>query len=79
MPPRPFPSFLARLTAALACAVALGGAWAQESAPANPAFDLVVRAPDDVRELLERHLALKRYREVPDLVTGEILRWAKSD
>ena len=29
----------------------------------QPSFDLVVRAPDAVRELLEDHLQIKRYRE----------------
>ncbi|HET8748599.1 MAG TPA: BamA/TamA family outer membrane protein [Ramlibacter sp.] len=42
-------------------------AWAQ-------AFDLVVRAPDALRELLERNLELRRYREVSDLDDAEIAR-----
>lgn len=40
----------------------------------QPAFDLVVRAPDALRELLERHLELRRYREVTDLDDAEISR-----
>jgi translocation and assembly module TamA len=46
-------------------------AWAQ---PQPPAFDLVVRAPDPLRELLERNLELRRYREVSDLDDAEIAR-----
>ena len=42
--------------------------------PAGPAFDLVVRAPDNLRELLERNLELRRYREVTDLDDAEIAR-----
>lgn len=39
-----------------------------------PSFDLVVRAPDPLRELLERNLELRRYREVSDLDDAEIAR-----
>jgi translocation and assembly module TamA len=42
--------------------------------PQGPAFDLVVRAPDPLRELLERNLELRRYREVTDLDDAEIAR-----
>jgi len=42
--------------------------------PPAPAFDLVVRAPDPLRELLERNLELRRYREVTDLDDAEIAR-----
>lgn len=47
--------------------------------PGQPAgtpasFDLVIRAPDNVRPLLERHLELRRYREVPDLDDAEYAR-----
>ena len=42
--------------------------------PQAPAFDLVVRAPDPLRELLERNLELRRYREVSDLDDAEIAR-----
>lgn len=60
----------------LACA-----AWAQEGPP-RPVFDVEVRAPDDVRELLEEHLVLQRYRQVPDLDEAELdrlLRLAERD
>jgi translocation and assembly module TamA len=41
----------------------------------EPSFDLVVRTPDKrVRELLQRHLELGRYREVPDLDDAEYVR-----
>lgn len=42
--------------------------------PQQPAFDLAVRAPDPLRELLERNLELRRYREVSDLDDAEIAR-----
>lgn len=38
------------------------------------AFDIEVRAPDAVRELLERHLELQRYRAVTDLDDAELAR-----
>lgn len=38
------------------------------------AFDIEVRAPDAVRELLERHLELQRYRTVTDLDDAELAR-----
>ena len=59
--------FLVRvlLAAALAWPAA---AWAQ------PAFDLVVRAPEPLKELLERNLELRRYRDVADLDDAEIAR-----
>jgi translocation and assembly module TamA len=43
-------------------------------APDQPSFDLVVQAPGDLRELLERHLELRRYREVADLDDAELAR-----
>jgi translocation and assembly module TamA len=58
------------LAAVLLCLAALPAA-AEES---DPSFDLVVRAPDAVRELLEKHLELRRYREVADLDDAEIAR-----
>jgi translocation and assembly module TamA len=51
-----------------------------EPAPAEPApgpsFELEIRAPAPARELLERHLELRRYREVPDLDDAELARLA---
>src|SRR3954466_3223744 len=46
---------------------------AQEAA-SRPSFRMEVRAPSQVRELLERHLELQRYREVPDLDDAELAR-----
>ncbi|WP_255440044.1 autotransporter assembly complex protein TamA [Caenimonas sedimenti] len=40
----------------------------------TPAFELVVRAPEPLRALLERHLELRRYRQVSDLDDAEIAR-----
>ena len=46
-------------------------AAAQQSAPA---FELVVRAPEPLQELLERNMELRRYREVTDHDDAEISR-----
>ena len=43
-------------------------------APAAPAFALDIQAPDEIRQLLERHLELLRYRELPDLSDSELAR-----
>jgi len=43
-------------------------------AAARPSFELEVRAPQPLRSLLERHLDLRRYREVSDLDDAEIAR-----
>ena len=40
----------------------------------GPSFDLVVRAPDPLKAVLENHLELRRYREVHDLDDAEIAR-----
>src|SRR3954469_7974737 len=40
----------------------------------GPSFDLVIRAPDPLKELLENHLELRRYRAVSDLDDAEIAR-----
>lgn len=41
----------------------------------QPSFDLVVRSPnEDVRELLETHLEIRRFREVTDLDDTELAR-----
>ncbi|MFD0666416.1 autotransporter assembly complex protein TamA [Ramlibacter sp. MAHUQ-53] len=59
----------------LAAALAAGEARAQAGAPAPvPAFTLEISAPAPVRELLARHLALGRYREVSDLDEAELAR-----
>ena len=38
------------------------------------AFDIEVRAPDDVREMLETHMELQRYRAVTDIDEAELAR-----
>ncbi|MDB5880861.1 MAG: outer membrane protein-like protein [Ramlibacter sp.] len=46
-----------------------------EAASANgPAFSIDIRAPASVRDILERHLELQRYREVSDLDDVELAR-----
>jgi translocation and assembly module TamA len=42
--------------------------------PAPPAFALDIQAPDEIRELLGRHLELLRYRELTDLSDSELAR-----
>jgi translocation and assembly module TamA len=49
-------------------------ASAEAAVPVGPAFALEVRAPSSVRPLLERHLELRRYREVADLDDAELAR-----
>lgn len=41
---------------------------------ARLAFTVRVEAPDAIRDFLERHLELQRYREVPDLTPAELSR-----
>lgn len=64
------------------CAVLLAASAPAQEGPARPAFNLDIRAPDAVRELLERHLELQRYRQVTDLEDAELdrlLRLAERD
>lgn len=42
--------------------------------PEVTAFDIAVRAPQGVKELLEKHLELQRYRAVTDLDEAELAR-----
>lgn len=72
---------LGRVVRAVVCGAAclvLGAAHAQAPAPASaarPSFDIEVRSANkDVRELLQRHLELQRFREVPDLDDAELQR-----
>lgn len=46
----------------------------QAQRAASPSFDIELRAPEPVRELLDRHLQLRRYREVSDLDDAELAR-----
>jgi translocation and assembly module TamA len=50
------------------------GAPARAEAPAKPSFDIDIRAPQQVKSLLEQHLELRRYREVSDLDDAELAR-----
>ena len=40
----------------------------------SAAFDITVRAPDGIRQLLDKHLELQRYRAVTDLDDNELAR-----
>ena len=41
---------------------------------ATPSFTVEVRSPDTVRDTLERHLELQRFRHLPDLQANELQR-----
>lgn len=67
----------------LAALLLLAAPWAvaQETAPsdtsapqAKAAFVIDVQAPDDIKDLLTRHLELQRYRELTDLSDDELAR-----
>src|SRR5436190_2121433 len=47
---------------------------AAETASGRPSFDIDIHAPSAVKTLLERHLELRRYREVTDLDDAELAR-----
>jgi translocation and assembly module TamA len=49
-------------------------ATASAAAPAGAAFELNIQAPDDIKDLLTRHLELQRYRELTDLSDDELER-----
>ena len=52
--------------------------WARAQDPANgppaKAFQLTVKAPTEIQDLLQRHLELQRYRELSDLSDNELAR-----
>ncbi|WP_427913260.1 autotransporter assembly complex protein TamA [Ramlibacter sp. MMS24-I3-19] len=68
---------LGRVVRAVVCGAAclvIDAAFAQAPV-ARPSFDIEVRSGNrDVRELLQRHLELQRFREVPDLDDAELQR-----
>jgi translocation and assembly module TamA len=67
--------FLTPLPAlAQAQAQAVDSAGGGVDAAASPSFDLDIRAPQPLRGVLERHLDLRRYREVSDLDDAELSR-----
>ncbi|MEO5670395.1 MAG: BamA/TamA family outer membrane protein [Ramlibacter sp.] len=47
---------------------------AAETAPGQPSFDIQIHAPEKIKALLDRHLELRRYREVTDLDDTELAR-----
>ena len=51
-----------------------GAVGPTSATPQVTAFDIAVRAPAEVRELLEKHLELQRYRAVTDLDEAELAR-----
>src|SRR3954463_6526856 len=60
--------------AGLVLSVLLAPAARAQQQQQQPAFDLVVRAPDRLRQLLEQNLELRRYRELGDLDDAELAR-----
>ena len=50
---------------------------APTAAPTNAAFVIHIEAPDDIKQLLTRHLELQRYRELTDLSDDELERLLK--
>lgn len=57
-----------------AAGIAALGLLAGAATAQQPAFDLVIRAPEPLRQLLASHLELRRYRDVTDLDDAEIAR-----
>ena len=51
-----------------------GAVGPSSATPEVTAFDIAVRAPAEVKDLLERHLELQRYRAVTDLDDAELAR-----
>lgn len=62
----------------LLAAIRVSAAEATPPAPATQqagaAFQLNIQAPDDIKDLLTRHLDLQRYRELTDLSEDELAR-----
>lgn len=52
----------------------LFGKRSSTSGEGTPSFVLEVQAPDDVQDMLEQHLELKRFSTLPDLSQAEIRR-----
>ena len=66
-----------RLTVALLLAVAGildAQADTEAATPDRPAFVLDIKAPTEVKEVLERHLEIQRFRELTDLEDNELAR-----
>jgi translocation and assembly module TamA len=57
--------------------ISVMAAWSTLASPARAdtnAFDIRIEAPTAIRELLERHLQLERYRAVSDMEDAELAR-----
>jgi translocation and assembly module TamA len=69
---------MVRIHSASAAATVVFALWSVAPALAQetggPSFNIDVRAPSALRELLERHMELRRYREVADLDEVELAR-----
>lgn len=61
-----------RVLLALAVVLFAAGALAQEAA--QPSFNIDIRAPAPLKDLLSREIELRRYREVTDLDDAELAR-----
>lgn len=62
------------LTPQLATQTPDAGNQAAALAPTSSAFVINIQAPDDIKQLLTRHLELQRYRELTDLNDDELER-----
>ena len=62
------------LQGAVCCRPARAEPAAAVTTEDQPAFSLEVKAPDSVRDTLERHLELQRFRLLPDLQNEELRR-----
>src|SRR5947207_7956907 len=65
-------STLAQLLIVLAALWFAASAFAQEAA--GPSFNIDIRAPGPLKDLLVREIELRRYREVSDLDDAELAR-----
>jgi translocation and assembly module TamA len=68
----PFP--LARLVVIFLAAVALAASAIAQDGSNGPSFNIDVRAPGPIKDLLSRSMELRRYREVSDLDDAELAR-----
>lgn len=64
---------LARIVLFFAATCMVAGAFAQASG-GGPSFNIDIRAPDPIRELLSRNIELRRFRDVADLDDAELAR-----
>ena len=57
-----------------ACSLAQGTSAAPVAERTQAAFTLEILAPEEIADLLNKHLELQRYRELTDLGTDELAR-----